>query len=183
MLLIDGYNALHQYFRGRTLDPKTMPAFREEFVEALEIYSVRRRKNLVVYFDSGKGDPPFPMRRQIVRGRLAVVTTPRGVTADEALIERIEETRDRRSIKVVTSDRVIVTAAERRRIETQSSEDFIQELERFLAASRSVYDEEKVAGISDGEADYWLREFGLDGEKLSEFMKKQDARRKTEDGK
>jgi len=181
MLLIDGYNALHQYFRGRTVDQKTMPACREEFVEALEIYSVRKRKNLVVYFDSGKGDPPFPMRRQIVRGRLAVVTTPRGVTADEALIERIDDTRDRRSIKVVTSDRVIVNAAERRRIDTQSSEDFVRELERFLESSRSVYDEEKVEGISDGEADYWLREFGLHGENLGDFMKRQDGKRKAEE--
>lgn len=170
MLLIDGYNALHQFFRGRPIEPETMPSRRKEFLEALEIYSVRRRKNILVVFDAGRSDPPFPTRRQIVRGRLAVLTTPRGVTADDAIIEKLEEARDRRALKVVTSDRVILNAAQRRRVESQTSEDFVQELERFLQAGRSIYDEEKIQGISEGEADYWLKEFGLDGEGLDERL-------------
>jgi predicted RNA-binding protein with PIN domain len=170
MLLIDGYNALHQFFRGRTIAPETMPSRRDEFVEALQIYSVRRRKNIVVFFDGSRSDPPIPIRPQIVRGRLAVLTTPRGVTADDAIIEKIEETRDRRSIKIVTSDRVILNVAERRRIDSQTSEDFIRELERFLDSSRSIYDKEKLQGISEGEAEYWLKEFGLEGDKLDELI-------------
>lgn len=170
MLLIDGYNALHQFFRGRPIEPDTIQSRREEFLEALQIYSVRRRKNILVFFDSGRSDPPFPMHRQIVRGRLAVITTPRGVTADDAIIEKLEEARDRRSFKVITSDRVILNAAERRRIDFQTSEDFVRELERFLESGRSVYDEEKLQGISEGEAEYWLREFGLEENELDQYL-------------
>jgi predicted RNA-binding protein with PIN domain len=169
MLIIDGYNALFQYFRGGYRKAK-LEAQRDEFLQVLEDYCTGAHKNALVFFDAEKAGEPHPVKHTIKRGTLSVIFTPINTTADDAIIEYMGEVTDKRSFKVITSDRVILNAADKQHIPTQTSENFIDEVERFLETTTSPFDKEKAEGISKAEVDYWMNIFGLDDKTLRELL-------------
>lgn len=169
MLLIDGYNAMFQYFRGGYRKAK-LESQREEFLGVLEAYCTGRRKNALVFFDAEKTGEAHPVRHTLVRGTLSVVFTAMNTTADDAIIEFMGEVKDKRSFKVITSDRVILNAAAKAHIPTQTSENFIDEVESFLKRTTSAYDTEKEEGIRTTEVDFWMKEFGLDDKSLRDLL-------------
>lgn len=164
MLILDGYNVLLQYFRGQEI--VSLPLRREQFLRVLQAYCVAKGKNALVYFDAETSGEPFPIRKQILRGRLSVIFTARGTTADDAIIAHLEESRDRSTLTVITSDRVILKEAERLRVKTQTSDKFCDEMERSLDRELSAYDVQKAEGISSEEADAWGRAMGLRDDEL-----------------
>lgn len=88
-----------------------------------------------------------------------------GRTADELITERIAADTAPRRLSVVSTDRQIRQAARRRRCKIVRSEDFAKLLIRLAEAppkAPPAEPPEKRRGLPPGEADKWLKEFGLD---------------------
>jgi predicted RNA-binding protein with PIN domain len=169
MLIIDGYNVLFQYFRGGYRKTR-LEEQRDEFLQVLEDYCTSRRKNALVFFDAEKTGEERPVRCQIKRGTLSILFTAANVTADDAIIEYLETVENRRAAKVITSDRVILNAAKRAHVATQTSESFVDEMEHHLQSVTGAFDKEKAEGISEGEVDAWMKFFGLDEKSLKRLI-------------
>lgn len=167
MLIIDGYNLLFAVFRQPI---KSIETTREELLELLTAYCAKNRKRATVFFDSARCGDVFKHARSVRRGDLTVIYTARGETADEAIIERVREAKDKKSMTVITSDLEIIRAAEEVKVGSEKSEDFGNKLTEFLAKSKSIYEERKAKGVSREEAEYWMREFKLSEKELKDLL-------------
>ena len=158
MLLIDGYNLL---FAGhpRRIEIHDMEKERERFLHLLLRYCEVSGRRAIVVFDHTRGAPIYgaPLRRAM--GALEYRFTTDDVTADEEIIAMAENTDDVTAYTVVTSDREILDAVEKRRMKFILSKDFVDELVRVL---RGDEDRRPERNLSTEEVDYWLREFGVD---------------------
>lgn len=148
MLLIDGYNVL---FAAGPFDD--MRAAREELVRQIDGWCGRNRQKARIYFDSSAG----PLRGRLARVEVFYVAA--GTTADDAIAHAIEGCGDRTRFTVVSSDRAVAGAAEKRRMRVIESKAF---LETLRPTSIEGDPREKTDGISEGEAKAWLKRFGMD---------------------
>ncbi len=117
-----------------------------------------------VVFD---GPPPRGSSAKQIAQTGVSVSYSAGRSADEIIIERISDNSAPRRLVVVSTDREIRRAARRRRCRIALSEDFAIRMIRLVEQARapklrSVEPKEKRHGLTDKQADYWLREFGLD---------------------
>lgn len=163
MLLIDGYNLL--FAEGR-VDRRKLPAARERLVARIARYCQVCGLRARVVFDYTKGPPAFAGEARARVGPVEVRYMPRGVTADDEILGTLAGTKDRTAYTVVTGDRAIADEAERRLIDVIDSGKFAAEIERILREDEGKTGEapEKSRGLKPGEADYWMREFGLPDE-------------------
>lgn len=145
MFLIDGYNVLHVMVHG----PARGDA-RDRFLDRLEGFCAAGGYRALVVFDPTGGMP-----RRSQRGPLEIRVVAEGRTADDEIIDRLRRTDDRTAWTVVTSDREIVSEAERRGFRVVRSGEFVKRLRKAPPDPG-----EKPA---PGDVDYWMREFGLDG--------------------
>jgi predicted RNA-binding protein with PIN domain len=87
-----------------------------------------------------------------------------GVSADRVIAQLVERSPHRRKLTVVANDRAVALQARGRFANAISCEQFLQE----LTAGRPALPEEpgdKQTGTStQGEADLWMKEFGLTGD-------------------
>jgi hypothetical protein len=88
-----------------------------------------------------------------------VVFAPTGRNADRVLMERIRDARNPRGLTVVTSDREVIAAAERRRARVVRSEAFVEELEPSPVAPGGAKED---VNLSADEVDQWLELFEKD---------------------
>jgi predicted RNA-binding protein with PIN domain len=146
VFLVDGYNLLHAVARGRAT-----PEGRERLLAAIEEYCRKGGYAARVVFDATGG-----MKRRDRRGPLEVRNVAEGRTADEEILEAIAGTADRTRYTVVSNDREIAAAAAKLGITVLPCEEFARRLEARPEAA------EKAESASDGEVDYWMREFGLE---------------------
>ena len=151
MLLIDGYNLL---FALKPPSSRTLEKDRAEFVESLTRFAEATNQSLRIVFD--KGGP-----RRDRRPRVEIIYVADGSTADDVIVAALEETADRTAYRVVTSDRAIRKAAEKRRFEVVESRAFWREVEPWLAPPKTGEPRGKQQGISSSEADAWMKEFGI----------------------
>lgn len=150
MLLIDGYNVL--FARGVMKD---VARAREGLVARIDAWCGRSGRKARIFFDSREG--PLRGRRNLVE----ILYVAAGDTADAAIGRLVAGTADRTAYRVVTSDREIADAARKRNVDVLSSEEFLRELEGPTRPEEEP--RAKRDGISDGEARYWMNEFGLPG--------------------
>ena len=151
MILIDGYTLLFARGVMRNVD-----AARERLIDAVEAYCVRTGQRARIYFDSRIG----PVRGR--RANVEILFVAAGETADAAITSALAATDDRTAFHVISSDREIAEAARKRHAAVTASTDFLRELAKPAGAGGEP--RAKTEGISDGEAEYWLREFGIDEE-------------------
>ncbi len=186
LYLIDGYNLLFSGANRRPRDPQALEVDREELVRLLNRLHAARRGRSIVVFDCKR---PFflfglPRRRRV--GDVEIRFAPDDAIADDVLKDLIRETRDAQGTTVVTSDREILDAARARGMRMAKAREFWTMLVegRFreegrqgggAAKTRRGGPEKrkqpeppappehpgKQSGISDGEVDYWMREFGI----------------------
>jgi predicted RNA-binding protein with PIN domain len=148
-LLIDGYNLLH------TTMPSHLAGLDEAGLCGLLARS-RWRGGAVVVCD---GMPKPGLAAVSPVASVELVYSGVGRSADEHIIALIEAHSAPRRLAVVSNDREIQKAARRRRCRVLTCERMIGELAILAAASGSRPPE---GGIGGG-TDYWLRQFGLDG--------------------
>jgi predicted RNA-binding protein with PIN domain len=85
----------------------------------------------------------------------------RGSDADSRIKELVEASRERRTLKVVTSDRALAEYVRRCGVEVIRSGEFRKRLDAQEAASASAKDEAGRGGVKESEMDEWMYYFGV----------------------
>ena len=146
MFLIDGYNLLHSYSRGKSGEDA-----RNGLIALIQAWADRGGYRARLVFD-----PTGGMKRNEVRGAIEIRNVPQGVTADEEILASLGSTEDRTQYTVVSNDLAIVKAAGKRGFTVIPCEEFA----RMISARAEG--PEKADTASPGEVDYWMKEFGLE---------------------
>lgn len=145
-LLIDGHNLI-----GRLPDVSLEdPDDEARLVARIQAYAGRTGKRVTVVFDRGMPGGPS---RNLSRGRVEVVFAPTGRSADRVLRERIKNSRDPRGLTVVSSDREVMAAAERRGARVIEAGAFAGELEGPGVSPRGI---KESADLSPEQVEEWL---------------------------
>lgn len=148
MLLIDGYNLLMA--GGRKIPRQKFDGARERLVLAVDRYAQEEKIRCEIVFDGS-------LTAGLPHSEWLTIRFARD--ADAAMIEQIREERDRTALTVVSNDRAITDAARERKLKVLSVQELSLRLEAVTPEERTP--DPKINGISQGEADRWMDEFGL----------------------
>jgi predicted RNA-binding protein with PIN domain len=85
----------------------------------------------------------------------------RGSDADSRIKKLVEASRERRTLKVITSDRALADYVRRCGVEVIRSGEFRKRLDAAEAASTSAKDEAGRGGVEESEMDEWMYYFGV----------------------
>jgi predicted RNA-binding protein with PIN domain len=130
MLLVDGYNVLYAW-KGPPSGP--LADARDQLIHALSDYAGYSGQQVILVFDAWQSDRPVRTSQQ--SGRLTVVFTRRGETADH-YIERLCDgyapaiDAGRMEVRVATSDGVEQTVVLARGATRMPARELIDEIER-----------------------------------------------------
>jgi len=154
-LLIDGYNLLHT-----AQETSDSPALSDVSLCLMLCEFLRRcRQHGTIVFDGVGPRDKGPLE---ALDRLRVVFSGPDCQADDVIERHISQNTAPRSLIVVSTDRRIVDAAKRRKAKSTRSDDFWFQLCAVLEKKPSISEpREKRIGITDGQAEKWLKEFGL----------------------
>ncbi len=130
-IIVDGYNLIFAWDELKKLAADRLDLARARLTDMLSSYCGFTGSELVLVFD-GFRTPGNPGSRE-ERGKIRVVYTPEGETAD-AYIERLVNDIGRNySVRVITSDNLIRVSAMRSGVLRTSSDEFIKELDWALS--------------------------------------------------
>ena len=150
-LLIDGHNLIGQTPGLSLADPND----EQKLVVMLRRYAARKNARIVVVFDSGN---PGGKSKELSGGNVTAIFAGSHTIADRILMERIRELKQAGDWVVVSSDREVQQAAQRRKMNVWSSNDFAKKL--GPPPQREVEPPEaKDSGLTKSEVDEWLRLF------------------------
>lgn len=151
-LLIDGHNLIAQMPGLSLADPDD----EQKLVVMLRKYAARRGARIIVVFDSGL---PGGLSHELSGGGVTSIFAGSHTIADRILIERIRELQKPRDWTVVSSDREVQQAAERRKIKVRSSPEFASIM---LAPPKEAASERPVIEpkLGQDEINEWLKIFG-----------------------
>lgn len=137
-LLVDGYNLL--FSTDLVEEPNDLEGLREALIGLLGRYQKIRGHRLTVVFDGGEGGRPnAPSGR---KGKVRVVFSRRGQTADEVILGRLS--RAGPPWVVVTSDRDLGRAAMAEGAEVVGSEEFASKVVEALEGPPSEGADEEL---------------------------------------
>lgn len=163
--LIDGYNLLHLLgFAGRYVGPRSWERSRRDLLQWIAKAHGQQLDLVTVIFDAERAAPNLPPVQTIagVRVRFA-----QGQLADDLLEEIIQRETQPRTLTVVSSDRRVQQAAQRRNCVVMDCRDYI---DRALDAGHELPKPPptptKPQEATPEETAHWLREFAdLDEDK------------------
>ena len=166
MLLIDGNNLLHaaRLLKGRSTR-EDFDRARDALMRMLQGYvSAKRGIKILVVFDGGDPVLTPPIRSRPVVHGLPTVFAPAGSTADDEILEQIDRSKDPKGVRVVSDDRALRDAAAQRGARPVTAREFLEEMHAYIdrREAKSPAGSRKEQGISESEAEAWLKEFGLD---------------------
>ena len=148
MLIIDGYNLMMA--GDRRIPRRCFDGTRERLIKVVDRYAQAQKTRCEIVFD-GAPTSGIPHSEWL--------TVRYARDADAAIIERIENERDRTALTVVSNDRTITDAARERKMTVLAAREFADRLKALPPGPRPP--DPKIDGISPGEADAWMKEFGL----------------------
>ncbi len=148
--LIDGNNVMAQRV-GWHRDKR---GARRGLMEELAQFARARRASVMVVFDGAPEE--FFADGSSYKG-VRVFYSERGSDADERIKRMVEETRGRRTLVVVTSDRALADYVRRCGAQVMRSGDFRKRMEEARASGAAGEGEPSVKG----ELDEWMRYFGV----------------------
>ena len=158
-IIVDGYNVLHT---SRWLATPWKGTDRQGLCRLLGQLAKLTGEKITVVFDALPCEPGFGRGYPL---ELEVIFSGHKRSADEVIIEMVQQSSGPRELTVVSSDREIRTAATRRGCKVTSAGTFVKDSSSQLAqAKRKKNSEphEKQQGLSREQTDQWLSEFGLD---------------------
>ncbi|UCH85496.1 MAG: NYN domain-containing protein [Candidatus Latescibacterota bacterium] len=159
-VIVDGYNVIYADDRLRRFAIKNMERARKEFVGLLRSYVEAKRIQVTVVFD-GRGS--LADADAVIPGKLQVVYSPRGQTADDLIISTVRGAANPQSYLVVTSDRThIIPVVRGLGCQVLGARRFLERIASAEPDDPRPADE-KPDPISD-DTDYWMDKFG-DGDK------------------
>ena len=152
MYLVDGNNVMAQRVGWHRDKPKARRRLMDELARFAQVRQVR----VTVVFD---GAPEKFFRDGASYRGVRLFYSERGSNADERIKQLVEQSRERRTLIVVTSDRALSDYVRRCGARVMRSGEFRKRMEES-AASNSNSDEPAV----EGELNEWMRYFGVSPE-------------------
>ena len=151
-LLIDGHNLIAQ-MPGLSLDD---PDDEQQLVVMLRKYAARRGARIIVVFDSGSLGGKS---RELSGGHVTAIFAGSHTIADRILMERMRELKKPGEWILVSSDREVQQAAEKRKVLVRSSQDFAAIM---LAPPKEAANSQPIIEdkLSKDEVAEWLKIFG-----------------------
>lgn len=120
-IIIDGYNLIRRTPRHADLERQSLEAARHSLLDRLVAYTRATGHRLTIVFDGVVGGDIVESR---IRDRgVDVIFTPRGITADETILQLARDA-SHGAVVVVTADLALAHAVERRGAAVLSPEDF-----------------------------------------------------------
>lgn len=168
-IIIDGYNLIHADARLRRESDRGMDAARTSLVRRLRTYIARKDVQVTLVFDGAGG---LVDAEPVVPGRLQVLYSASGQTADELIVRTLREHPNPREYIVVTSDMAdIGRAAGAAGATVMTSPEFLARLSAYDSArpagagddAEQDGDGEEKPAPSEEDVDYWLDRFGAGG--------------------
>ena len=150
--LIDGNNVMAQ----RVGWHRDKPGARRALMDDLARFALGRRARVEVVFD---GAPEKHFADGASYKGIRVFYAERGSNADERIKQLVEQSRERRTLLVVTSDRALADYVRRCGAQVIRSGEFRKRMEEAATAdnSRQEADDPSV----NGELNEWMRYFGV----------------------
>lgn len=154
--LIDGNNVMGQ----RVGWHRDKAASRRGLLEELARFARTRRVSVTAVFD-GAPDEHFPDGSSFMGVRVHYAA--RGADADTRIRQLVEASRERRTLKVVTSDRALADYVRRCGVTVVRSGEFRRRLDE---ASADTAEQPHAAGegVAPSELDEWMYYFGVSPE-------------------
>lgn len=157
LYLIDGYNLL---VTVRKADEIHAAMDEAGLCSKLSEFLHRMQQEGRIYFD-GTGPPDKAGLSGL--SNLEVIFTGPGIEADHRIAEETEQSTAPKYLVVVSTDRQVRAAAEKRKAGVIRSEDFWPTLIKTLEKKRKGIREPKAKreGLTEGETEEWMKLFGL----------------------
>lgn len=157
--VIDGYNLLRAVEKIQSGDESITDVGLCRMVAA---YLQRIRQPGQIVFD-GIGPPEKSGFENIAN--LEVIFSGRTTDADTVIKDKIAANTAPKRLVVVSSDRILRTAANRRKATSLKAEQFWNNVITCLSRQKKLHPEprSKREGITNGETEQWLKTFGLEG--------------------
>jgi predicted RNA-binding protein with PIN domain len=157
-ILIDGYNLYH-YARSVYAEDGTDLSL-SAFVSLLDEWTRRGRQKVKIIFDGAV--PPVLRQNPSRYGSLDLEFSGGGSDADTLIEVQVHLYSAPKFLTVVSSDRRIRKAAERRRCKVKTSDEFWLMIAKKLTSKPPLPDpREKTGGLFSHEVEYWLKVFGM----------------------
>lgn len=151
--LIDGNNVMAQ----RVGWHRDKPGARRKLLDEVAKFAQMNRISVTVVFD---GAPEQHVADGSSYRGVRVFYAERGSNADERIKRLVEESRERRTLWVVTSDRELSDYVRRCGARIIRSGDFRKRIEESLQRTSTPDSETRKDALAD-EADQWMRYFGV----------------------
>lgn len=151
--LVDGNNVMAQRPGWHRDKPGTRRLLMDELAEFVRA----KQAKVTVVFD-GAPEPHFADGASY-RG-VTIFYSERGSNGDERIKRIVDIARDRRTLRVVTSDRELATYVRRCGVRVIRSGDFRKDMEDAVVKCPPT--DEEVNRIDQNEVPKWMRYFGVD---------------------
>jgi predicted RNA-binding protein with PIN domain len=152
--LVDGNNVMAQ----RVGWHRDKPGARRRLLTELAGFARESGTTIEAVFD-GAPDEFFPDGSYFMGVR--VFYAARGSDADSRIKELVEASRERRTLKVVTSDRALSDYVRRCGVEVIRSGEFRKRLDASAQSANSAKDETQRGGVEESELGEWMYYFGV----------------------
>lgn len=132
-LIIDGYNLIRQSPTLSETELESLEAGRAALIKYLQAYRRLKKYNITVVFDGEHGENLSLQKEKI--GGISVIYSGKGQKADDVIKDIIER---QSNLIVVSSDKEIISFAERYNANAILSTEFISRLEMALYSKRPI---------------------------------------------
>jgi len=122
--LIDGYNLIFSLIESK----ESLQALRQKIIHAIQKHFARRKVSGTLVFDGAhRRDEESGLS---YRSPLVIAYAPKGQSADEYIVERVQVAPHPKQITVVTNDRALARHAKSAGAKVQSNEEFLTWLKK-----------------------------------------------------
>jgi predicted RNA-binding protein with PIN domain len=153
--LVDGNNVMGQSVGWH----RDKPRARRTLMDELANFAALKHASIAVVFD-GAPEPHFP-EGSSYRG-IKLHYAARGFDADTRIKSLVESARERKTLRVVTSDRALADYVRRCGVQVIRSGEFRKIMEGVNSEEASAQEVKREPQA--GDTDHWLRYFGVDVE-------------------
>ncbi len=156
-LIIDGYNVIYTDEKLRRTACRDLQRAREGLVDRLERYLRGRRLQITLVFD-GRGG--ITEAEALVAGKLQVVYSAGSQTADEVIVNTLQNSGNPAAYIVVTSDMAdIGNTARGLGCEVIGSKRFLERIQSAANTGVREVDDDGEPVQEMGDTNYWLDKF------------------------
>lgn len=157
-IIIDAYNLMHKVPELKSLLKKDRSVFSEALIAKMQSHFYRRKAEVILVFD-GHGQNKHSGNITLKFSKTDVGNSYH--SADEMIKEMIEKKRNKKLLKIVSSDNEINWFARECGCVVQDSGSFWEDVKQRRRKLKTAYLEshEKPQELSKGEFEYLLKQF------------------------